>query len=258
MNILPQEFKNAINLEYGKAKMSSRILFVVILILDLLVSFNPYSNSDFTPLLNYFYNEPLDYTAPATIPLSSGNVIYLVTTLAFELVCAMAVGIFSGVQASKYDVARSMVGEAGVGKVTVGKCIIWILFVLLFSVPFMISFVYMLIPTIFIMPAVIMLPSVYLNGNTNIFKSIGRCVWLMRRAYLKTMHVIVLIYLSYYIINLISNLLIYQLSSPAAIVISGFAEAWCWTALGRFAAQRYGFLRLMKGANPLGTSNQDH
>ena len=255
MNILPKEYKNAINLEHGSIKMQSRVLFVVILLLDLLVSFNPYASSDFSPLMDYLSSGDVDYTGPMAIPVTDANIIYILTVVALEMLCAMIVGIFSGVMARKVDVSKDLTAETGVGKITVRKCIVWILFVLLMTIPFVLSAVYMLIPTLFILPGIVMLPAVYLNGDVNIFKSVGRTVSLLRRNYFKTINVIILIYLTYYVINFICNMVIYQLSSPAAFVISAFIEAWCWTALGRFAAARYGVLRYMKGANPLQTPN---
>ena len=255
MNIVPPDFKYAMNLEYGRFKWHSRILFLVIVVLNLLVNFNPYSSSDFTAFLDYLYSPELDYMAPEAIPITDGNIIYLLSIIGLNMLMAMIVGIFSGVLANKYDVTKDMVGEKKVNKIPLRKCIVWILFVILFTIPMVLSIVYSFIIMIFLMPGIVMLPSVYLNGDVNVFKSIGRTVRLLRRGYLKTLNVVILIYLSYYILNLLSMMLIYGLSSTAAYVLSAFAAGWCWTALGRYTASRYCVLKYMKGANPFQTPN---
>lgn len=257
MNIIPLDFKNAINLEHGSYTWPSRILFLVLLLLNLAFNFNPYASNDFTGLIEYLYSGYDESPESFTVPLTQGNIIYALSLIVLGIITVIIVGIFSGHYANRLFISKIGNVDNIKDSIPVKKHIGWIIFVILATVPFIFSAAYSFIVTIIALPVLVLLPSFYLNDDCNIFRSIGRCIRNLRRAYLRTMNVIILIYLSYYLIDILSSLLIYQFSSTAAYVISSFAAAWCWTALGRYAGARYSVLKYMKGANPFQTPHED-
>ena len=257
MNIIPLDFKNAVNLEHGSYVWPSRILFLVLLLLNLAFNFNPYASSDFNPLINYLYSGTEDYSETLNLPVTDGNIIFLLTLLALGIVTVIIVGIFSSHYANRLFISKIGNVDKIKDRIPFRKYIVWTIFVILAAVPFAFSVAYSFILVIVAMPVMVLLPSFYLNDDCNIFRSIGRTIRHLRRSYLRTMNVIILIYLSYYLIDIVSTMLIYQFSSPAAYVISSFAAAWCWTALGRYAGARYSVLKYMKGASPFQTPHED-
>jgi hypothetical protein len=256
MNIIPIEYKQAMNIEHGDVKWPCRFLFAFLFILNMAVNFNPYASSDFDALINYVYNGTEDLTSIYDLPITQGNIIYLVTISASVIITVFVYGIISAVLAKKYRI-KNVDDEPSKDRIPLRKVIVWGLFILLVFIPFAFNVVYSLIAVIIILPGAVLLPAFYMNDNCNIFRSIGRTVYHLRRAYMKTLQVIILIYLTYYVVSLISNMLIYQFTSPGAIVLTSFASAWCWTALARFAGARYRVLKYMKGANPFQTPNQE-
>ena len=79
MNIIPIEYKQAMNIEHGDIKWPCRFLFAFLFILNMAVNFIPYASSDFDALINYVYNGTEDLTSIYDLPITQGNIIYLVT-----------------------------------------------------------------------------------------------------------------------------------------------------------------------------------
>ena len=59
MRFIPSDYRLAMNLEYGSRKASTRIMFIILLIMNLAVDFNPYSDADFTDLIEFIYSVDL-------------------------------------------------------------------------------------------------------------------------------------------------------------------------------------------------------
>ena len=256
MNIIPVEYKQAMNIEHGSVKWPCRFLFAFLFLLNGLVNLNPYASSDFSDLINYFYYGTDEIPSLQAIPISQANIIYLISMSGSILLTVFVSGIVSAYLAKRYRI-KLVTDEPSKGRIPLRKILGWGLFVLLVFIPFAFNVLYSFIVIIIILPGAVLLPAFYMNDNCNIFKSIGRCVYHLRGGYMKTLQVIILIYLTDYVVTLLSNMLIYPLTAPGAVVLSAFASAWCWTALARFAGARYRVLKYMKGANPFQTPNQD-
>ena len=96
-----------------------RILYLITVLINAAIYFNPFADNDFTPLnnwMNTFYSmteyDPEIYDRLlSSVPLSSGNIIFMITVLIGELVYLTSAYIYASVYVRNYRLEKAAIAK---------------------------------------------------------------------------------------------------------------------------------------------------
>ena len=103
------------NIDNVGKRWGVRILYLITVVLNAAIHFNPFADTDFSPLESWlmsFYNmtdyDPEVYNSlMMTMPLSKGNIIYLLTLLVGELILIGSAYIYASIYVRQYRIEKA-------------------------------------------------------------------------------------------------------------------------------------------------------
>ncbi len=255
--------KSIFDIDNVGSRWGVRILYLVTVVLNAAIHFNPWADTDFTPLQSWamdVYNlteyDADQYNALMNaIPISTGNIIYIISLCAGYLLLLASAYIYAGLYvrafrkeklASVHDDDPEVLNYAiehlpdkpiKPSKLFL-RLVLLMLFSTLISMPFvMITFYFMFIAIIGL-PFVFTAPVAYLSGDTGFFSSLPYAVRLSRKYYFINMRSIGLILFAILIIDFTVPL-IANLSLTAFYIVDAAITTWIWLAFARLAGMAY-------------------
>jgi len=255
--------KSIFDIDNVGSRWGVRILYLVTVVLNAAIHFNPWADTDFTPLQSWamdVYNlteyDADQYNALMNaIPISTGNIIYIISLCAGYLLLLASAYIYAGLYvrafrkeklASVHDddpeVLNYAIEHLPDKPIKPSKLFLRLVLLMLFStliaMPFvMITFYFMFIAIIGL-PFVFTAPVAYLSGDTGFFSSLPYAVRLSRKYYFINMRSIGLILFAILIVDFTVPL-IANLSLTAFYIVDAAITTWIWLAFARLAGMAY-------------------
>ena len=255
--------KNIFNIDDVGNRWGVRILYLVTMVLNAAVHFNPYADTDFTPLQSWameVYNmteyDADQYNALMTaIPISEGNIIYIISLCAGFLILLASAYIYAGLYVREFrkekiasikdedqEVINYAIEHLPDKPIKPFELFLRVLLLTLFSA--FISIPFVLITYSFMFIAVIGLPFVftapvgYLSGDKGLFSSLPYSVKLSSKYYFINMRGIGLVLLAILIADFTVPLLVY-VSNTAFYIVDAAVTTWIWLSFARLAGAAY-------------------
>lgn len=255
--------KNIFDIDNVGSRWGVRCLYLFTMVLNAAIHFNPFADTDFTPLQSWaveVYNmteyDADQYNALMTaIPISKGNMIYIISLCIGYLILLAAAYIYMALYvrnfrnekiASIKDEDQEVINYAiehlpdkpiKPSKL-VGRLLIIMLFSTLISVPFVLLTFYFMFIAIIGLPFVFTTPVAYLSGDTGFFRSLPYSVKLAAKYYFVNMRgvgiVLLAVLVSDFTIPLLANI-----SMTAFYIVDAAVTTWIWLAFARFAGITY-------------------
>ena len=251
--IIFKVFERLLNIDDIDCKWGVRFMFLFCVIARCAVMFNPYSDTDFTWLntwITTYESAKTPDQLPATLPITTGNIIFLVTAfLALFLTFVMGV-LYSGLYArflrSQKKAKEIGVSESGEELPKTGailkRFLLLTLFYLAVSIPFMLISSNFLLFFFIGFPFLFTAPACYLLGDKGMFSSIPYVVKLTRGFYSAHMRSLVLIVLVFFFTDGIAGLTSFVSNTTFYILSSAFST-WITFSFGRYAGMAYCAMR---------------
>ena len=219
-----------------------RILFAFLAILKCGVEVLPICDTNFDEFFSWFnavLNHPEVVTSIDihTIPLTQGNIIYVVLSLFADFMLVVGGYIYMGVLIRKVRVKNNLPGAITRGKFFARLLVLCCLTIIL-SLPLSFVLLYLSLIFIIIFPCMIMLPACYLSGDSSLFRSFSECIKKTKGYYLvnaRTISIIVLI-------NFVAEILMFALVDKApmlVMVLSAFISIYSCLVLFRYVGIAY-------------------
>ena len=255
--------KNIFDIDNVGSRWGVRILYLVTVVLNAAIHFNPWADTDFTPLQSWVmdvYNlteiDADQYNALMNaIPISRGNVIYILSLCVGYLLLLASAYIYAGlyVRAFRKD-KMAMVHDDDPEVLNYAiehlpdkpikpfelflRLVLIMLFSTLISIPFVLITFYFMFIAIIGLPFVFTAPVAYLSGDTGFFSSLPYAVRLSRKYYFINMRSIGLILFAILIVDFTVPL-IANLSLTAFYIVDAAITTWIWLAFARLAGMAY-------------------
>ena len=229
-----------------------RILYLVTVILNAAIHFNPWADTDFTPLQNWVMTvydmtdyDPERYNALMTnIPLSTGNLIYLFSSVIAVIILLASAYLYAGVFVRQFrkeklaaikdpdpDVVNYAVSHIPdkpikISKLT-GRIALLLLISIIISVPLLSVTMYFLFLALIGLPFVFTIPVAYLSGDKGLFASIPYAVKISTKYYFINMRSIALVLFAAIIVDFAVPFLA-NISLTAFYIVDAALTTWLW------------------------------
>ena len=232
------------NIDDIDCKWGVRFMFLLCVLSRCAVFFNPYSDTDFSWLNSWMSSfEAADQTERLTmdVPLTTGNVVFLVTAF-FALFITFSMGVlYSGLYVRSFR--KKNEEKEGAPKPLSYKAILkrfglLFLFHLAVSIPFVIINSNLLVIFCIGFPLVFTAPACYLSGDKGMFNSLPQVVRLTKGFYLAHVRSLVLIVLAFFFTDAIAGLVSFA-SMTAFYILSAAFSTWITFTFGRYAGMAY-------------------
>lgn len=240
-----------------------RILYLMTVILNAAIHFNPWADTDFSLLQSWIYSynsmteyDPEVYEALMTsFPLSAGNIIYILTLMLSIIILMGSAYLYAAVFVREYrkeKIATFKDGDEEVinyavshipdkpieGRKLVGRYILIMLFTLVAGVPIVLISAEFLFLAFLGLPFIFTAPVAYLSGDAGFFKSLPYSARLSKPYYFVNMRSIALVgiiaVILYFALPYLANL-----SLTAYYIIDAATKTWLWLSIARLAALTY-------------------
>ena len=240
-----------------------RILYLVTVILNAAIHFNPWADTDFTPLQNWVMTvydmtdyDPERYNALMTnIPLSTGNLIYLFSSVIAVIILLASAYLYAGVFVRQFrkeklaaikdpdpDVVNYAVSHIPDKPIKISKLVgriaLLLLISIIISVPLLSVTMYFLFLALIGLPFVFTIPVAYLSGDKGLFASIPYAVKISTRYYFINMRSIALVLFAAIIVDFAVPFLA-NISLTAFYIVDAALTTWLWLSFARLAALAY-------------------
>lgn len=245
--------KNIFDIDDVGNRWGVRILFLIIVILNCAVHFNPYADTNFDAL--YSWAEKVQAVENAdsvdlslmVVPLTEGNRIFILTALLAIFITIMASFLYSGLYIKAYRERRQKLkafGEPISGSKLALRMFILTIYCLTISIPFVIFFGSFMILTVLAIPFLFVMPSAYLSGDYTLFAAVPNVVTRTKGAYMERWRGILLIVSVFFILDFPISL-VASFSTTAYYILDSAFGCWIMLSFARFAANSY--CRMMLG-----------
>lgn len=239
-----------------------RILYLVTVLLNAAIYFNPWADTDFTPLSNWMmsvYSLTENETEMAehlmsSIPLSTGNIVFLATVLIGEMILITSAYIYAGIYVRQYriekisslednpDSINYAVTSIPDAPIKIPKMIIRIIILVLVTsivaLPIITISFYFFILTMLGLPFVFTAPVAYLSGDKGLFKSIPYVAKMSLRYYAANMRGLALVIVVAIIVDFAVPY-IANVSLTAYYILDAAITTWVFLSFARLAALSY-------------------
>ncbi len=250
-------------LEDLRSPWTSRLLFLLLLLIRSFPILAPIGDTDFTAFYDWAETmlndtEKMANATVADIPLTKGNLLFLGISFASLFLCVMASTIYSGIYIREYRMGKedNKLPIIKTGNMF-GRLFLMTLLLAVISVPAAAVSVFFIFVMVMAVPCIIMYPSCYLSGDSGIFGAAKDMIYRTRGYYLTNAKNICIILLLNWILGFIPTL-IEQVSEPAAMITESFIFVFILLALARYAGIIY--CRLLEHPyvpEPVGTPDND-
>ena len=240
-----------------------RILYLMTVILNAAIHFNPWADTDFSLLQSWIYSynsmteyDPEVYEALMTsFPLSAGNIIYILTLMLSIIILMGSAYLYAAVFVREYRKEKIATFKDGDEEVInyavshipdkpievrklVGRYILIMLFTLVAGVPIVLISAEFLFLAFLGLPFIFTAPVAYLSGDAGFFKSLPYSARLSKPYYFVNMRSIALVgiiaVILYFALPYLANL-----SLTAYYIIDAATKTWLWLSIARLAALTY-------------------
>lgn len=240
-----------------------RILYLVTVVLNAAVHFNPFADTDFSPLESWLmsiynmteYDPDVYNTVMSTMPLTKGNIIYLLTLLLGELIMIVSAYIYAAVYVRQYRIEKAeIIAKNGTDSINyaaplipdtpiqtsklVGRLCLLMLVTVFVALPLLTVSMYFLFFALFGLPFIFTAPVAYLAGDKGIFNSIPYVVKLSFRYYFANMRSIAIVLFAVLVADFLIPM-IANVSLTAYYIVDSAVTTWLWLSIARLAALSY-------------------
>ena len=255
--------KNIFDIDNVGNRWGVRILYLVTVILNAAVHFNPLADTDFSLLESWIYSynsmteyDPEIYNALMTsFPLTSGNIIYIITLLLSIIILMGSAYIYAAVFVREYrkeKIANIQDGDQEVLnyavehipdkpielKKLIGRLLLIMLFTTVAGLPVVLISAEFLFLAFIGLPFIFPAPVAYLSGDAGFFKSLPYSARLSKPYYFVNMRSIALMgivaVILYFALPYLANL-----SLTAYYVVDASTKTWLWLSIARLASLSY-------------------
>ena len=240
-----------------------RILYLITVIFTAGIHFNPWADTDFTPLQNWVMTvygmteyDPNQYDMLMTnIPLSTGNIIYLLSSVIAVIILLASAYIYAAVFVREFrkekiasikdqdpEVVNYAISHIPDQPIKISKLIGRLILLLLISVvvamPLVTITMYFMFMALIGLPFIFTIPVAYLSGDKGLFSSIPYAVKISRKYYFINMRSIAIVLFAAIIIDFAVPLLA-NISLTAFYVVDAALTTWLWLSFARLAGLAY-------------------
>ena len=234
------------NVDLLGKRIASKLIFVFLLALKLVICFMPAEYSDFSQLAAW-----MDTMMKATemtddlmvIPLTPQNVIYVAVVSFSVYLTVLGIFLYSGLFLRS---ARKASGNNISAGAFAGRFFILALFLLLFSIPLMFVTVYGFLIMLLFIPFICTIPVCYLSGDFGFWRAIGSTFRRTRGFYLMIMGDVTGTYVLYLIVSFIVMLLQFA-SQTAYLIVSSAVDVWYYLIFARICT--FAYIAMCKKSN---------
>ena len=240
-----------------------RILYLLTVILTAGIHFNPYADTDFSPLQSWImsvygmteYDQSTYEALMSGIPLSTGNIIYLISSVVAVIILLASAYIYAAVfvrefrkekianiqdpdpEVVNYAVSHIPDSPIKVSKL-IGRLLLLLLVSVLIAVPLATVTMYFMFLALIGLPFIFTIPVAYLSGDKGLFSSIPYAVKLSRKYYFINMRSIAVVLLAAIIIDFAVPF-IANFSLTAYYIVDASLTAWLCLSFARLAGLAY-------------------
>lgn len=241
------------NIDDIDCKWGVRFMFLFCVVARCAVFFNPYSDTDFTWLNTWISNFESAQTTeqlPAAIPITSGNIVFLVTAFLALFITLMMGILYSGLYVRYFRIKKmekeaeaETEGTSGTEEpqrpgALIKRLLLLTLFYLAVSLPFMLISSNFLLFFCIGFPFLFTAPACYLSGDKGMFNSLPYVVKLTRGFYTVHVRSLVVIVLMFFFTDALAGLTSFFSNTTFYILSSAFST-WITFTFGRYAGMAY-------------------
>jgi hypothetical protein len=240
-----------------------RVLYLITVVLNAGIHFNPWADTDFTPLQNWIMTvygmteyDPNQYDRLLNnIPLSPGNMIYLFSSVIAVIILLASAYIYAAVFVREFrkekiasikdpdpevvNYAVSHIPDKPI-KISelIGRIVLLLLISIVVALPLVTITMYFMFLALIGLPFIFTIPVAYLSGDKGLFSSIPYAVKLSRKYYFINMRSIAIVLFAAIIIDFAVPLLA-NVSLTAFYVVDAALTTWLWLSFARLAGLAY-------------------
>lgn len=240
-----------------------RMLYLFTVILTAGIHFNPWADTDFTPLQNWVMTvygmteyDPNQYDIlMSNIPLSAGNIIYLFSSVIAVIILLASSYIYAAVfvrEFRKEKIASIKDNDPEVVNYAIshipdkpikipeliGRLILLLLISVVIALPIVTITMYFMFMALIGLPFIFTIPVAYLSGDKGLFSSIPYAVKISRKYYFINMRSIAVVLFAAIIIDFAVPFLA-NISLTAFYVVDAALTTWLWLSFARLAGLAY-------------------
>ena len=255
--------KSVFDIDNVGKRWGVRFLYLITVILNAGIHFNPWADTDFTPLQNWAlavydmndydpdkYNDLL-----LNIPLSAGNMIYLFSAIISVIILLASAYLYAAVFVREFrkdkiaqikdpdpDVVNYAVSHIPDKPIKIseliGRIVLLLLISIVISMPLITITMYFMFFALIGLPFVFTIPVAYLSGDKGLFSSIPYAVKLSKKYYFVNMRSIAIIMFAAIIVDFAVPL-IANVSLTAFYIVDAALTTWLWLSFARLAGIAY-------------------
>lgn len=255
--------KSIFNIDNVGKRWGVRILYLITVILNAGIHFNPLADTDFTPLQSWImnvygmteYDQGTYEALMSGIPLSTGNIIYLVSSVIAVIILLASAYIYAAVfvrrfrldkiasvkdpdpEVVNYAVSHIPDKPIKVSKL-IGRIVVLLLFSVIIALPLATITMYFMFLALIGLPFIFTIPVAYLSGDKGLFSSFPYAVKLSRKYYLINMRSIAIVLFTAIVVDLAVPL-VANVSLTAYYILDAALTTWLWLSFARLAAIAY-------------------
>lgn len=254
--------KNIFDIDNVGKRWPVRILYLVTVLLNAAIYFNPWADTDFTPLSNWMMSvyslteseTEMYESLMSSIPLSTGNIVFLATVLIGEMILITSAYIYAGIYVRQYRIDKINSLEDNPDSINyaftsipdepvkISKMIIRIFILVLVTsivaLPIITISFYFFLLTMLGLPFVFTAPVAYLAGDKGLFKSIPYVAKMSLRYYAANMRSLALVIVVAIIVDFLVPY-IANVSLTAYYILDAAITTWVFLSFARLAAHSY-------------------
>ena len=255
--------KSIFNIDNVGNRWGVRILYMITVILNAAIHFNPWADTDFTPLQSwvlevYSMTEVDPDKADMllnNIPISTGNLIYLLSSVIVVIILLASAYIYAAVFVREFRKEKIASVEDPDPEVVnyavshipdkpikipelIGRVVLLLLISIVIAIPILSVTMYFLFLALIGLPFVFTIPVAYLSGDKGLFASSPYAVKISRKYYFINMRSIALVFLAALAVDFAVPLLA-NVSLTAFYILDAALTTWLWLSFARLAAIAY-------------------
>ena len=240
-----------------------RMLYLITVVLNAAIHFNPWADTDFTPLQSWIMTvysmteyDPDKYDLLMNnIPLSTGNLIYLFSSIAGVIILLASAYIYAGMFVREFrkekissiqdpdpEVVNYAVSHIPDKPIKMSKLFARVLVLLLISVvvalPLITVTMYFMFLALIGLPFIFTIPVAYLSGDKGLFSSFPYAVKISRKYYFISMRSIAIVLFAGLIVDFLVPFMA-NVSLTAFYILDAALTAWIWLSFARLAGLAY-------------------
>ena len=225
-------------------RISVRILFVFMLMLRLSEYFFPLGDPDFSSFYNWvnYISSDMDRMMNASyadIPITDGNIIYIMSVLAIDMICLFCAFFYIGyyIKMKRVEEADPRFKPVGTGKLIFRLIVISAVFAVLY-IPLLFSVLYLFLIFIIIFPYLLIFPACYLSGDSDLFDSTLYMSRRQRGYYMVNLRNVSLL-IMIYVIGVLLTRGVGLIFPNAGFILKSFVTVFCYLAFARYSGMIY-------------------